>query len=109
MSRPDQGKCITENFDFFIALGHEKRISYRKICRILILRGLRRQILLSAANISRKLNINSEKDCFDLLFQEITALPEREPLAPSSVPSMASQLSLLSRMSFLCQGSRIMI
>ncbi|EWY92521.1 hypothetical protein FOYG_06069 [Fusarium oxysporum NRRL 32931] len=54
---------------------------------------------LSAANISRKLNINSEKDCFDLLFQEITALPEREPLAPSSVPSMASQLSLLSQRS----------
>ncbi|CVK83866.1 hypothetical protein LB506_001140 [Fusarium annulatum] len=54
---------------------------------------------LSGDNISRNLNINSEKDCFDLLFQEITALPERETLAPSSAPSMASQLSLISQRS----------
>ncbi|EWG36157.1 hypothetical protein FVEG_14630 [Fusarium verticillioides 7600] len=54
---------------------------------------------LSANNISRKLNINSEKDCFDLLFQEMVALPEREPLAPSSGSSMASQLSLISQRS----------
>ncbi|KAH7196550.1 uncharacterized protein B0J16DRAFT_1657 [Fusarium flagelliforme] len=37
--------------------------------------------------LSKKLNLSSEMDCRNLLLRDITALPVREPLAPSSIAS----------------------
>ncbi|PTD11432.1 hypothetical protein FCULG_00002865 [Fusarium culmorum] len=48
-------------------------------------------------NISNRLNINSEKESQDLLLRNIRALPEREPLPPSTMASSSTQLSLMSR------------
>ncbi|CAF3601243.1 unnamed protein product [Fusarium graminearum] len=48
-------------------------------------------------NVSNRLNINSEKDSQDLLLRNIRALPEREPLPPSTMASSSTQLPLMSR------------
>ncbi|CAG7561258.1 unnamed protein product [Fusarium equiseti] len=37
--------------------------------------------------LSKKLNLSSEIDCRNLMLRDITALPVREPLAPSSIAS----------------------
>ncbi|CZS75411.1 unnamed protein product [Fusarium graminearum] len=48
-------------------------------------------------NVSNRLNINSEKDSQDLLLRNIRALPEREPLPPSTMASSSTQLPLMSQ------------
>ncbi|WZH40586.1 uncharacterized protein QYS62_001523 [Fusarium acuminatum] len=46
---------------------------------------------------SERLNVTSERDCQNLLLRELTALPERDPLAPGTISCTTPQLPLLTR------------
>lgn len=51
----------------------------------------------SVVNTSQRLNVTSETECQNLLLRELTALPERDPLAPGTISCTTPQLPLLAR------------